>query len=251
MSAIDCIDHVHIGEIKGLASIYWPLYKCSLSYITDKNSDENIEVSSFSTLFGGGSGEHPALYVLNDAVVLQFLMKGYFFSSNVMSQDLSAYKDEKTQEFFKKLNGVFDNIFKNEELKRFWYWTVNKNNWDFDSFLYLYNHFERLNFNKNIKEKEYENTIMRFEMNLIDLYGAIIVEYLPVESLKNKDIKELLTIFRDNKDEILKYSRPDYMIKLLSLFEIPKRYYGRNLTIKGNTINSSYSLKNWEIDYKK
>ena len=69
MSAIDCVDHVHVATFCNCASVYWPITEHEQSHITDLENDKNKLVSKNTIIIGGGSGEHPALVLDIDYIL--------------------------------------------------------------------------------------------------------------------------------------------------------------------------------------
>lgn len=150
MSAIDCIDHVQIGYLNDHIGIYRPTSQNSLSEVTGEDKEANIIISPFTTLFGGGSGEHPAMHIINDAAVLQFLAKGYLIDSDKITTDLEEHQDEGVKMFFQALNNVFDDFYLEDELLNKFWWKFDKNHWDFTTFLKLNNKINQIGLNKYI-----------------------------------------------------------------------------------------------------
>lgn len=60
-----------------------------------------------------------------------------------------------------------------------------------------------------------------FEQVLMDIFGAIIIEKLPIDAIENNDIKNLVVLFKNNKENLTKYfSSSHYMENLLSFFSV-------------------------------
>lgn len=74
MSAIDCVDHVHVATFCNIASVYWPIAEQKQSHITDLEQDKDKLVNKKNIIIGGGSGEHPAL-VLDIDYILWYTLR--------------------------------------------------------------------------------------------------------------------------------------------------------------------------------
>lgn len=69
MSAIDCVDHVHVATFCNYASVYWPIEEHEQSDITDLEQDKGKVINKNTIIIGGGSSEHPALVLDIDYIL--------------------------------------------------------------------------------------------------------------------------------------------------------------------------------------
>lgn len=249
MSAVDCIDHVHLGYFNDKIGIYWPLFNESkLSRLTDNKDEDDILLSPHNLLIGGGSGEHPAMHVINDAAVLHFFCLGYLFDYLTIPEENWEIKDEGISDFFKKLERVSYEYSDRDNEKDRWYWTINQNHWPLETFVEIDHDFKIMGL-----KNPHENIKTQMSKVLTDIFGAIIVEKMPLEAIHDQELKELVVLFKENKEKLEPFMLPDYLDKLLMFFDKPEpdEQYGRNLTIKGNNINTGYSLEDWYKDNQK
>lgn len=246
MSAVDCIDHVHVGDFNDEIGIYWPLWEGKLSDVTDEKEEDNISLSPYKLLIGGGSGEHPAMHVINDAAVLHFFCLGYLFDYLSIPEENWNIEDEDVSVFFKKLERVSYEYSNRYTEKDRWYWTINQNHWPLETFVELDRAFEAVGL-------KYPHADVRAQMSkvLTDIFGAIIVEKMPLEAIHDEELKELVLLFKEHKEKLEPFMLPDYLDKLMMFFDQPEHTFGRNLTIKGNNLNTGYSLEDWQRDFKK
>lgn len=250
MSAIDCIDHVHIGYFDERIAIYWPLFKDILSKVTDSESDEKTEISPYTLLLGGGSGEHPAMHFNNDAVVFHLFCKGFLFNNNKMpdeKEEIDQSEKKEVRLFLEKIIETTDRYFLNNK-ENIAYWNFDQNHWPVETFVEIYKSFKNIGL-FDIEESDHQYL---FNFVLKDLVGAIIANKMPLSAIENEDLKELVVLFRNNKEYLKKYMNEGYMEKLSSFFPdyAAKDLFGRNLKIAGNNINLGYCLEDWKRDHK-
>lgn len=245
MSKIDCIDHVHIGDFNKYIGIYWPLSEGKLSDVTENKNEDNIILSPYSLLIGGGSGEHEAMHIINDSAALHLLCMGYLFD-NVPEDIEKIEKDLSIIKFFEKseklLNRYWNRYTQKEESNQ---WIINQNHWRLETFISLATDLE----NAGLKYPD-ENINAQMIKVLTDVFGAIIIEKMPLEAIQDEEIKELVVLFKENKEKLKKYMLKSYLDNLLIFFDKPDPIHqcGRNLKIKGNNINTGYSLEDWYRD---
>lgn len=237
MSAIDTVDHVHVGFFNaGSIGIYWPLGKNKLSCITEETNDDDIIIDNHCLLVGGGSGEHPAMHILNDAAVYQFFAFGSSFDEPELENVSSKVKS-----FFVKLDEIRDYYSSKYEDKDRAYWKFDKNQWPIETYL---------NISKMFKEHGLKILKDKTETLLIASIGAIIIEKMPIESIKDPLLKDLVIDYQKNKDILKKYMPENYINKLMLGFELPSEglIFGRKF-INGE-IKSGYTIKDWYKDKK-
>lgn len=253
MSAVDCINHVHLGYFNNTIGVYWPLFNESkLSKVTDNKDEDDVPLSPHKLLIGGGSGEHPAMHVINDAAVLHFFCLGYLFY-DIPDEDTNFTEDENVCEFFKKLQNVCDEYSKRYTEKDRWYWTINQNHWPLETFVEIDRAFEEV----GLKYPD-ENIRAQLSKVLTDIFGAIIIEKMPIEAIHDEELKELVLMFKKHKEKLNPFMLPDYLDKLMMFFDEPEpemefgeKQFGQNFTIEGNDINTGYSLEDWYRDFNK
>lgn len=245
MSAVDCIDHVHLGYFNNKIGIYWPLREDKLSDVTDNKDESNIFLSPYNLLVGGGSGEHPSLYVINDAAVLHFFCRGYLFNYLTIPEESWKIKDKDIETFFKKLERVSSDYSLEYTQRNRWYWNINQNHWPLETFVEISHVCEKVGL-------KYPHKDVETKMNkvLTDIFAAIIIEKMPLQAIQDQDLRDLVILFKENKEKLKPFMLPDYLDKLMMFFDKPEpnEQYGRNFAIKGNNINTGYSLEDWYRD---
>lgn len=253
MSAVDCINHVHLGYFDNRIGIYWPLFdEYKLSKVTDNKDEDDIPLSPYKLLIGGGSGEHQAMYVVNDAAVLHLFCLGYLFY-DIPDEEKDIIEDEDVRDFFKKLQNICDEYSGKYTEKDRWYWTLNQNHWPLETYLELAGEFKAV----GLKYPR-EDINAQMVKVLTDIFGAIIVEKMPLEAIHDEELKELVLMFKKHQEKLKPFMLPDYLDKLMMFFDEPEpemefgeKQFGQNFTIEGNDINTGYSLEDWYRDFKK
>ncbi len=242
MSAIDSLVHVHVSDLLDKVCVYWPQESVPLDYVINTEDSKNKMLTQEHLLAGGGSGEHPALLIFNDAVVLQALVLDSFVNEPEQIDNI----EEKAKEFFMLKNKVYETYYLNCRNPDFAairaYWNINKNHWPIDTFCYFMKAFKEDGFLINDET----------EVILKDLFAAFIIEKMPLDCLMDNAIKELVLKYIECKEALKPYSKEAYKQKLLSYFEKPHgdEIYGKNYPVDGKT-QWGYSLDMWKEERNK
>lgn len=250
MSAVDCIAHVHLGDFNDMAGVYWPVYsEENMSRVTENSKDDGKILSPHYLLLGGGSGEHKAMPFINDAAVLQYLGLGSVFKETYGSEDFKESDDCEVVNFFTKLEKLIEtHMFNHEGREDRWYWNFNQNYWDIESFIELDKAFQSLGLYNQLEDRK-----ELFSRILVDSVGSIIINELPEAAIEDKEIKELVSLFKEHQEKLKPYMNEEYVENIKLLFEIPEQICGVNAKIlkeRGEEFKWGYSLEDWKKDFE-
>lgn len=250
MSAVDCIAHVHLGDFNDMMGVYWPVYaEANLSRVTDDDRDDGKILSPYHLLLGGGSGEHKAMPIINDAAVLQYFGLGSVFKETYVSEDFTESDDIEVVNFFTKLEKLIEKyMFEHGGREDRWYWHFNQNYWDVESFIDLDKTFQSLGLYNHLKDRK-----ELFSRILVDSVGSIIINELPEAAIEDKEIKELVSLFKEHQEKFKPYMNEEYVENIKLLFEIPEQICGVNAKIlkeRGEKFKWGYSLEDWKNDFE-
>lgn len=234
MSDIDAIQNVHVADLKINISVYWPLENVRMNKIV--RNTEGKMLTPEHLLVGGGAGEHPALVIYSDAVVLQALIYNSFFDE---PESFEGH-DPDVVEFFKQNERLHDkysyDIF--DAIRGSW--SMNTNNWPLLTWGYF------------VEELKKDNLLLEDnpERVMMDMFAAFIINKMPVECLMDKDIRDMVVLYHKNKVSLKSYIKQDYIDKLLAYFTDPQKDEMCGMIHKDGKTCWGYNLSQWKKDQK-
>ncbi len=188
MSAIDTFNHVHVGMFCNLP-VYWILEEKKLANLTDDSKDENKLINKYYLSIGGGSGEHPALIVNNDAVLFHFVKCMNEVEKPSSKATEAEIFDYKMFELGEKINKIFfdeDNGFKNKN-EEICYWDFDKNQWPLNTFVEVGKLFE-------------DDSNQSLESKMMESMALFIINEMPLDHcIQNEDLKEFAKMVKSNR----------------------------------------------------
>ena len=227
MSSIDTLEHAHVAKFFGLP-IYWVLEEKPLSYLIDIDDDTTEVINQYYLSIGGGSGEHPALIIKNDAVVYQLIRKLVDIEDVVdgsYDYQLISYA-ERLQE----------QMITDDELYNLHHWRIDQNEWPLETFI-------RVN-------KQFDDEL---EVPLVDkishAIALFIIYEMPLEvCLKDKRIVEFAKMIRSNRwENALPGEVVRYMSTVSGLLQCEKM----GKVIRNGQVVWGYSLTDWRREFEK
>jgi hypothetical protein len=227
MSSIDSLEHAHVAKFFGLP-IYWVLEEKPLSYLIDINEDSTEVINQYYLSIGGGSGEHPALIIKNDAVVYQLIRKLVNLEDVVdgsYDYELISYAEQ-----------LQEQMITDDELYNLRYWHIDHNEWPLETFI-------RVN-------KQFDDEL---EVPLVDkishAIALFIIYEMPLEvCLKDQRIIELAKMIRSNKWE---KALPQEIVKYLSAVSGLMECEKMGKVIRNGQVVWGYSLTDWRREFEK
>jgi len=227
MSSIDSLEHAHVAKFFGLP-IYWVLEEKPLSYLIDIDDDTTEVINQYYLSIGGGSGEHPALVIKNDAVVYQLIRK----LVDIEDVDDDSY-DHQLISYAEQLQ---EQMITDDELYNLLYWRIDQNEWPLETFI-------RVN-------KQFDDDS---EVSLLDkishAMALFIIYEMPLEAcLKDQRIIELAKMIRSNKWE---KALPQEIVKYLSAVSGLLEYEKMGKVIRNGQVVWGYSLNDWRREFQK
>jgi hypothetical protein len=227
MSSIDSLEHAHVAKFFGLP-IYWVLEEEPLSYLIDINEDTTEVINQYYLSIGGGSGEHPALIIKNDAVVYQLIRKLVDIEDVVdgsYDHELISYAEQ-----------LQEQMITDDELYNLRYWRIDQNEWPLETFI-------RVN-------KQFDDDSEVPLVNKISHAIALFIIYeMPLEvCLKDRRIIELAKMIRSNKWE---KALPREIVKYLSAVSGLLDYEKMGKVIRNGQAVWGYSLTDWRKEFEK
>jgi hypothetical protein len=227
MSSIDSLEHTHVAKFFGLP-IYWVLEEKPLSYLIDIDDDTTEVINQYYLSIGGGSGEHPALVIKNDAVVYQLIRKLVDLEDVVegsYDHELISYA-ERLQE----------QMITDDELYNLRHWRIDQNEWPLETFI-------RVN-------KQFDDDSEVPLVNKISHAIALFIIYeMPLEvCLKDQRIIELAKMIRSNRwENALPGEVVRYMSTVSGLLQCEKM----GKVIRNGQVVWGYSLTDWRREFEK
>lgn len=227
MSSIDSLEHAHVAKFFGLP-IYWVLEEKPLSYLIDIDEDTTEVINQYYLSIGGGSGEHPALIIKNDAVVYQLIRKLVDIEDVVdgsYDHELISYAEQ-----------LQFQMIADDELYNLRYWRIDQNEWPLETFI-------RLN-------KQFDDDS---EVPLVDkishAIALFIIYEMPLEvCLKDKRIIEFAKMIRSNRwENALPGEVVRYMSTVSGLLQCEKM----GKVIRNGQVVWGYSLTDWRREFEK
>ena len=227
MSSIDSLEHAHVAKFFGLP-IYWVLEEKPLSYLIDIDDDTTEVINQYYLSIGGGSGEHPALVIKNDAVVYQLIRK----LVDLEDVDDGSY-DHELISYAEQLQ---EQMITDDELYNLRYWRIDQNEWPLETFI-------RVN-------KQFDDEL---EVSLVDkishAIALFIIYEMPLEvCLKDKRIIEFAKMIRSNRwEKALPGEVVRYMSTVSGLLQCEKM----GKVIRNGQVVWGYSLTDWRREFEK
>jgi hypothetical protein len=227
MSSIDSLEHAHVAKFFGLP-IYWVLEEKPLSYLIDIDDDTTEVINQYYLSIGGGSGEHPALVIKNDAVVYQLIRK----LVDIEDVDDDSY-DHQLISYAEQLQFQ---MIADDELYNLRYWRIDQNEWPLETFIRVNTQFDDDS-----------------EVSLVDKIShamALFVIYeMPLEvCLKDQRIIEFAKMIRSNKWE---KALPSEIVKYMSAVSGLLEYEKMGKVIRNGQVVWGYSLNDWRREFQK
>jgi hypothetical protein len=227
MSSIDSLEHTHVAKFFGLP-IYWVLEEKPLSYLIDIDDDTTEVINQYYLSIGGGSGEHPALVIKNDAVVYQLIRK----LVDLEDVDDGSY-DHELISYAEQLQ---EQMITDDELYNLRYWRIDQNEWPLETFIWV---------NKQFDDDS--------EVSLLDkishAMALFIIYEMPIEAcLKDQRIIELAKMIRSNEWE---KALPQEIVKYLSAVSGLLEYEKMGKVIRNGQVVWGYSLNDWRREFQK
>lgn len=226
MSAIDTLNHAHVGNFCGIP-IYWVIEEGRLESLTNRVEDRDKIINKNYLSIGGGSGEHQALIVNNDALVYQFL--GNFVDSETLPEGF----EKELVEFAEKIQDRF--LEENDEYIEFLqYWDIDQNQWPLETFVSVNNSF------KNIELSDF------LAGKIKDALALFIIYEMPIEHcLKDSNLVEIAKKLRSSKWE---KAFDNKIVSYLTVFNgvLNSQKYGK--VIRDNKVIWGYSLTDWLLE---
>lgn len=227
MSSIDSLEHAHVAKFFGLP-IYWVLEEKPLSYLIDIDEDTTEVINQYYLSIGGGSGEHPALIIKNDAVVYQLIRKLVDLEDVVdgsYDHQLISYAEHLQEQM------ITDDVIYG--LRN---WRIDQNEWPLETFI-------RVN-------KQFDDEL---EVPLVDkishAIALFIIYEMPLEvCLKDQRIVELAKMIRSNKWE---KALPQDLVKYLSAVSGLLKCERMGKVIRNGQAVWGYSLNDWRKEFEK
>lgn len=224
MSAIDTINHAHVGNFFNIP-IYWFLEEVKLSQLVGQ--DDTKKVNQFFMSVGGGSGEHNALILNNEAILVKFL-------NNI--------KDEiKTEEFNKTDRQIFeltakiqdDYVTNHADIYQF---NLDQNQWPLETFIGVNEGFNKL-----------YHSDESLQVKLQNAFALFIIYELPLKyCLKNPQLVEVATLIRTDKWKSI-FEDKDILEKYVGFEKVINKDKAGKITKENKTV-WGYSLDDWKED---
>jgi hypothetical protein len=227
MSSIDTLEHAHVAKFFGLP-IYWVLEEKPLSYLIDIDDDTTEVINQYYLSIGGGSGEHPALVIKNDAVVYQLIRK----LVDLEDVDDGSY-DHELISYAEQLQ---EQMITDDELYNLRHWRIDQNEWPLETFIRVNKQFD----------DDSEVTLVNKISHAIALF---IIYEMPIEAcLKDQRIIELAKMIRSNKWE---KALPSEIVKYMSAVSGLMEYEKMGKVVRNGQIVWGYSLNDWRKEFEK
>ena len=227
MSSIDSLEHAHVAKFFGLP-IYWVLEEKPLSYLIDIDDDTTEVINQYYLSIGGGSGEHPALVIKNDAVVYQLIRK----LVDLEDVDDSSF-DHQLISYAEQLQ---EQMITDDVIYGLRNWRIDQNEWPLETFI-------RVN-------KQFDDDSKVSLLDKISHAMALFIIYeMPLEAcLKDQRIIELAKMIRSNKWE---KALPQEIVKYLSAVSGLMEYEKMGKVIRNGQVVWGYSLNDWRKEFQK
>jgi hypothetical protein len=227
MSSIDSLEHTHVAKFFGLP-IYWVLEEKPLSYLIDIDDDTTEVINQYYLSIGGGSGEHPALVIKNDAVVYQLIRK----LVDLEDVDDGSY-DHELISYAEQLQFQ---MIADDELYNLRYWRIDQNEWPLETFIRVNTQFD-------------DDSKVSLVDKISHAIALFIIYEMPLEAcLKDQRIIELAKMIRSNEWE---KALPQEIVKYLSAVSGLLEYEKMGKVVRNGQIVWGYSLNDWRREFQK
>ncbi len=230
MSAIDSYTHAHVGNFFGLP-IYWVFEESKLSGLTYSSEDEVI--NKYFLSIGGGGGEHPALILNNDAVLLNFIRKNVqeIEEPEIMSSEEDSYD----YKMYCMAEQISDRYLRDDNLEEIYYWVMDTNQWPLETFIRINDESKKYN-----TEDDLENKIM----NAVALF---IIYEMPIDDcIKDEELRAFAKMYREGRwQNVFDYMAMTHKFMGISgILECQKA----GKIIRDGKVVWGYSLNDWKRD---
>lgn len=227
MSSIDSLEHAHVAKFFGLP-IYWVLEEKPLSYLIDIDDDTTEVINQYYLSIGGGSGEHPALVIKNDAVVYQLIRK----LVDLEDVDDGSY-DHQLISYAEQLQ---EQMITDDVIYGLRNWRIDQNEWPLETFIRVNTQFD-------------DDSKVSLVDKISHAIALFIIYEMPLEAcLKDQRIIELAKMIRSNKWE---KALPQEIVKYLSAVSGLLEYEKMGKVIRNGQVVWGYSLNDWRREFQK
>jgi hypothetical protein len=226
MSSIDSLEHAHVAKFFGLP-IYWVLEEKPLSYLIDIDDDTTEVINQYYLSIGGGSGEHPALVIKNDAVVYQLIRK----LVDLEDVDDSSF-DHQLISYAEHLQ---EQMITDDVIYGLRNWRIDQNEWPLETFIMV--------------KKQFDDSKVSLVDKISHAMALFIIYEMPLEAcLKDQRIIELAKMIRSNQwEKALPQEIVKYMSAVSGLMECEKM----GKVIRNGQAVWGYSLNDWRKEFQK
>lgn len=227
MSSIDSLEHAHVAKFFGLP-IYWVLEEKPLSYLIDIDDDTTEVINQYYHSIGGGSGEHPALVIKNDAVVYQLIRK----LVDLEDVDDGSY-DHQLISYAEQLQ---EQMITDDVIYGLRNWRIDQNEWPLETFIRVNTQFD-------------DDSKVSLVDKISHAIALFIIYEMPLEAcLKDQRIIELAKMIRSNKWE---KALPQEIVKYLSAVSGLMECEKMGKVIRNGQVVWGYSLNDWRREFQK
>jgi hypothetical protein len=227
MSSIDTLDHAHVAKFFELP-IYWVLEEKPLSYLIDLDEDTTAVINQYYLSIGGGSGEHPALIIKNDAVVYQLIRKLMDLEDVVDSSydyELISYAEQLQEQM------ITDDVIYG--LRN---WRIDQNDWPLETFIRVSKQFD-------------DDSEVPLVDKICHAMALFIIYEMPLEDcLKEQRIVEFAKMIRSNRWE---KALPSEIVKYMSAVSGLLKCERMGKVIRNGQVVWGYSLDDWRKEFQK
>ena len=230
MSAIDSYTHAHVANFFSIP-VYWVFEEDKLSILTYSNEDEVI--NKYFLSIGGGGGEHPALIINNDAVLLNFIRKNV---REVEEPDpMSLEEEQYDYKMYCLTKKIMDRYLEDESLEDIYYWAIDTNQWPLETFIRI-----------NEEAKKY-NTEDDLENKIMNALALLIIHEMPIDDcIKDEELRIFAKMYQEGKWQNV-FNYMDMMNKFMGFGGILECQKAGKIIRDGKVV-WGYSLNDWKKD---
>lgn len=236
MSAIDTMTHAHVANFFNLP-VYWVFEEGDLSQLTDKMSDSGEKINQYFLSIGGGSGEHPALIINNDAVLFKFFSNIEEIAEPDMMDSEQHHFDYKMYQLVESIKDKYEdkaNNYQNVD-EEMCYYSLDQNQWPLETFIRI---------NEQMKSKRNKDDLAK---KIMDATALFIIYEMPLEHcVKDKQLVEFAKMYKSNQwTNIVDYKHMyDKFVGFTGVLNCQKS----GKIIRDNQVFWGYSLNDWLKD---